>query len=521
MKLRHQLVTLSLGLSLLLILILGGLLALFIRHLLESNLEEKGSDLARVLAADSRVVQALQQGNDPGLRDYVQGICSRTDAAYMVVTDEHARRLSHPSPELVGATFRGEDIWPAIQERRSYCSRDKGTLGPAIRCFSPVIGADGRAIGAVAVGYLMRTVEGIYLERIALLISAIGAVLGCGLLLALWLQHRLRRTLLDLEPETIVNRFAQQDLVLEGISEGIVALDGNHRIKMLNSAAFYQLRLPGTGRHALLGQSLAELAPSLLPALNQQGGVNFTVQGEAFVGHWQDLSGREPGRMLIFSRPDGTGSLGMQVTHLRQYAEMLRIQTHEFANKLSSLSGLLQLGHVDQAVELIQQENEACQTMLQDLLRSIENKPVAGLILGKFSRARELGVELVLDPGSALGEYPAEVSADLITCIGNLLDNGIRAAWANRQRCAPQVLISVDDFGRRLVIEVEDSGEGVDEALADHLFDYGISRQTGDHGVGLFLVKKTVARRGGVIEWRRTAEQTTLFGIYLNKNQLV
>ena len=250
MKLRHQLVTLSLGLSLLLILILGGLLALFIRQLLESNLEEKGSDLARVLAADPRVVQALQQGSDPGLRDYVQGICSRTDAAYMVVTDEHARRLSHPSPELVGATFRGEDIWPAIHERRSYCSRDEGTLGPAIRCFSPVIGADGHAIGAVAVGYLMRTVEGTYLERIALLISAIGAVLGCGLLLAFWLQHRLRRTLLDLEPETIVNRFAQQDLVLEGISEGIVALDANHRIKMLNSAAFYQLRLPGTGRHA-------------------------------------------------------------------------------------------------------------------------------------------------------------------------------------------------------------------------------------------------------------------------------
>ncbi len=82
-------------------------------------------------------------------------------------------------------------------------------------------------------------------------------------------------------------------------------------------------------------------------------------------------------------------------------------------------------------------------------------------------------------------------------------------------------LLGLNDFGRRLVIEVEDSGEGVDEALADHLFDYGISRQTGDHGVGLFLVKETVARRGGVIEWRRTAEQTTLFGIYLNKNQLV
>ncbi|AHV36076.1 sensor histidine kinase [Aeromonas dhakensis] len=522
MKLRHQLVTLSLGLSLLLIVILGSLLALFIRHLLESNLEEKGGDLARVLAGDSRVVQALQWGSDPGLRDYVQGICSRTDAAYMVVTDEHARRLSHPSPELVGGLFRGEDIWPSLNERSSYCSKDVGTLGPAIRCFAPVIGPDGRAIGAVVVGYLMQTVESIYLDRIALLISAIGAVLGCGLLLALWVQHRLRRTLLDLEPETIVNRFVLQELVLEHISEGVIALDSRGHIRMLNSAAFYQLRLPGTGRHSLLGQPLSELSPPLAPALTQvETELGFTVHGESFVGRWQAVEGKIPGRLLIFSRPEVTGSLGMQVTHLRQYAEMLRMQTHEFANKLSSLSGLLQLGHVDQAVELIQQESEACQTMLHDLLRAIEDKPVAGLILGKFSRARELGVELVLDPDSALGEYPAAVSADLITLIGNLLDNGIRAAWARRKQCPPRVLISLNDFGRRLVIEVEDSGEGVDEALADHLFDYGISRQTGDHGVGLFLVKETVARRGGVIEWRRTAEQTTLFGIYLNKNQLV
>ncbi|MCP3289444.1 sensor histidine kinase, partial [Aeromonas hydrophila] len=304
MKLRHQLVTLSLGLSLLLIVILGSLLALFIRHLLEVNLEEKGGDLARVLAADSRVVQALEWGSDPGLRDYVQGICSRTDAAYMVVTDEHARRLSHPSPELVGGLFRGEDIWPSLNERSSYCSKDVGTLGPAIRCFAPVIGADGRAIGAVVVGYLMQTVEGIYLDRIALLISAIGAVLGCGLLLALWIQHRLRRTLLDLEPETIVNRFVLQELVLEHISEGVIALDSQGHIRMLNSAAFYQLRLPGTGRHSLLGQPLAELSPPLAPALTQvETELGFTVHGESFIGRWQAVEGKIPGRLLIFSRP--------------------------------------------------------------------------------------------------------------------------------------------------------------------------------------------------------------------------
>ena len=76
MKLRHQLVTLSLGLSLLLILILGCLLALFMRHLLENNLKEKGSDLARVLAADSRVVRPWRRGAIPGC-----GIMCRGSAA--------------------------------------------------------------------------------------------------------------------------------------------------------------------------------------------------------------------------------------------------------------------------------------------------------------------------------------------------------------------------------------------------------------------------------------------------------
>lgn len=365
MKLRHQLVTLSLGLSLLLILILGSLLALFIRHLLESNLQDKGSDLARVMAADTRVVEALRQGSDPTLRDYMEAVCNRTDATYMVVTDEHGRRLSHPNPELVGQKFRGEDIWPALQERRSYCSKDRGTMGPAIRCFSPVVGGDGRVMGAVVVGYLMQQVEGIYMERVALLVCAIVAVLGCGLLLALWVQYLLRKTLLDLEPEAIVRRFTLQDLVLEHITEGVIALDSSGNINMINSTASYQLRLPGTGRHALLGQSLAELVPPLRPCLEQEAGeVSFTIQGESFVGRWQAVQGKAPGRLLIFSRPEVAASLGVQVTHLRQYAEMLRMQSHEFANKLSSLSGLLQLGHVDQAVELIQQENEACQTML-------------------------------------------------------------------------------------------------------------------------------------------------------------
>ena len=61
-----------------------------------------------------------------------------------------------------------------------------------------------------------------------------------SLLLALWLQHLLRRTLLDLEPEAIVNRFVLQELVLEHISEGVIAIDsgGNAgRLTVVNTSA--------------------------------------------------------------------------------------------------------------------------------------------------------------------------------------------------------------------------------------------------------------------------------------------
>ena len=74
--------------------------------------------LARVLAADSRVVQALQLGRDPGLRDYVQGICSRTDAAYMVVTDEHARDVGDRAGDETSGAGLGRGAEPFARAKR-------------------------------------------------------------------------------------------------------------------------------------------------------------------------------------------------------------------------------------------------------------------------------------------------------------------------------------------------------------------------------------------------------------------
>ncbi|PSJ46486.1 sensor histidine kinase [Zobellella endophytica] len=524
MKLRHQFVALAMLFSLLLVLGLGALLAVLLRQQVEANLADKGLALARVLALDPRVGQALRRA-DPGLPGYVERLRAQTGAAYLVVTDRQGLRLSHPVPAAIGEPFRGDDLWPTLRQGRQHCSRWQGTLGPSIRCFAPVPGADGAPLGAVAVGFLQGQLTRLYRDQIGLMAAAIGAILLLGGLLGGLLLRRLRRTLLDLEPEYIARQFAQQELVLESIAEGILALDREERLTSLNSAAFYQLRLPLLRKADALGRPLAALLPELARCLQQAPAdvpFRFQVLGQGYQGQWLPIRRQQHqvGKLLTFSRPEAASGLSHQLTHLQQYAELLRMQTHEYANKLNSLSGLLQLGHVAEAVEMIQQETEDYQALLQDLLRTIADKPVAGLILAKFSRARELGVAFRLDPDSCLAACDSHLSASLITLIGNLLDNGMSAAWANRQHRAPRVLLSLSDFGKRLIIEVEDSGTGVDEAIADQLFDYGVTGQGGDHGVGLYLVKETAGRLGGTLEWRRTAEGFTLFGIYIDKSGL-
>jgi two-component system CitB family sensor kinase len=100
---------------------------------------------------------------------------------------------------------------------------------------------------------------------------------------------------------------------------------------------------------------------------------------------------------------------------------------------------------------------------------------VAGLLLGKYHRAHELGLELVIDPDARLHDIPTRVSgSQLVTVLGNLIDNAFEAT---RRHGAPYqpIRVSLSDLGQDLVLEVEDGAGGIDPQLADRLFEQGVS----------------------------------------------
>src|SRR5699024_10223741 len=94
------------------------------------------------------------------------------------------------------------------------------------------------------------------------------------------------------------------------------------------------------------------------------------------------------------------------LTEVRKYSEDLRAQTHELTNKLYVLSGLLQLGHYNEAIELIQTESKTNMVQNKVLLEQIKDRTVQAILLGKIGKASEKKVDIKLDPHSRLEKLP-------------------------------------------------------------------------------------------------------------------
>jgi GAF domain-containing protein/anti-sigma regulatory factor (Ser/Thr protein kinase) len=198
-----------------------------------------------------------------------------------------------------------------------------------------------------------------------------------------------------------------------------------------------------------------------------------------------------------------------QVLALRRLTRALREQTHEHANRLHAISGLLALDEVDEARELVEGLEEANAEVRSALDARIQVPVVAGLVLADTVAAAQRGISLRIDDNSSLRALPPMLSdTQVVTILGNLLDNAFDAvAEARAERRTVQLLI--DDSGGRTIIEVTDRGPGIDGDLTT-IFDRGRTTKDGHEGVGLALVQEAVNAAMGAIAVDSDNEGTTV-----------
>lgn len=226
--------------------------------------------------------------------------------------------------------------------------------------------------------------------------------------------------------------------------------------------------------------------------------------------------------MIVFYPDHDEQSLEQELTSTQNYADLLRAKTHEYANRLNVLSGMLQAERYDDAINYLQQESDGDQAMLRQIIKTIENSAVAGLIFAKHNKAKDLQLEFIIDSDCQLAQYSPQTNEALVTLVGNLLDNAFLAAWHHRQYRSPCVKLYISDRNAHIMLEVEDTGAGVEAELENQILDFGVSSKhnTEQNGIGLYLVKKIVDQYQGSLDWERSDENTTVFSIYLDKQAL-
>lgn len=207
--------------------------------------------------------------------------------------------------------------------------------------------------------------------------------------------------------------------------------------------------------------------------------------------------------------PASGGSTG-ELDAVRSMTTALRAQRHEFANRMHTVVSLLHHNDTQDALEYLQSATEFTPADEVSDTANIRSATIRAFMAAKISHAQEQGVRLRVSETSCV---PAKLVApvDVITVLGNLVDNAIDAARSSAAPAEVEVDFLAD--GDTLLITVVDSGEGVPEARRSAIFDSGHSSRGPQRGLGLGIARQCARARGGDVRLTNpgTAGSPTVF----------
>ncbi|MCC5883962.1 MAG: sensor histidine kinase [Halomonas sp.] len=483
-------------------------------EIISQQMGERALAVALSVASIPELIAAFDD-SDPSatIQPIAERIRRETGARYVVVGNTDSLRYSHPLPDRLGEPMVGGDNDRALLHGESYVSEATGSLGEAMRGKTPVFDADGNIIGIVSVGFMLDRVAMDVVEHTSLGWWLVALMIAFGFAGAYLLSRHLKKVILGLEPYEIARLAMEKEAILQSIHEGILAVNHEGQITLVNQQARRFLGL--SADEEVLGRPIQEVVPnSRLFEVLERGERQFDQ--EMWLGDHPVVVNRVPildageieGAVATFRSRREIVELSDALSAASRDVDMLRAQAHEYSNKLYTISGLLQLDRIEDALALIHQESERQQAQMTFLMKHVADPVVSGTLMGKLTRARELNVNLEIDEQSSLSTPLTFTGQEVVmTILGNLIDNACHAVRLHGE--GGQVRLFFTDLGEQLLIEVEDNGPGVPPEHVEAIFTEGFSTKPGKHrGIGLALVSRLCCEHGGAV----TLEESELGG---------
>lgn len=326
---------------------------------LRAEAESTALGIARTLAEDPDVragvaqISSAAERPDPetlrsgDLQSIALDVAERTDALFVVIADDEGIRLAHPIPARIGEIV--STPFEEVLDGHEVVDWQTGTLGDSARAKVPVLDQSGTPVGEVSVGF-ERT--GVFDDLPPLLVviglTAVGA-LALAFLTFLLLRRRWERLTLGVQPEELVALVQNQTAVLNGVDDGVLAVDPAGVVRVSNDAADRML-----GLEAPVGRRLVDLElPSAVLELLSGGGARSSAVVDERVLYLDSRpvvrDGRALGDVLIIRDRTDLVALTERLETVRTMTAALRVQRHEFANRMHVAAGLIDAARVPDA----------------------------------------------------------------------------------------------------------------------------------------------------------------------------
>jgi PAS domain S-box-containing protein len=320
------------------------------------------------------------------------------------------------------------------------------------------------------------------------------------------------------------------------VSEGAYALTGYTSTDLVNGSTSYHSIIHPEDRKGVWQQVQQALKERKAFTLNYR----IITAGSSIKWVWEQGSG-------IYS---DSGKLKMiegfitDITAQKESEELLQEKNHEMNNfvykashdlkgPLASIIGVTNLAlkevkdeHALKFAKFVNESTSRLDSILEELLEisrvthgsvnvsRVDVSKLAGEIIESLQHAehsRRVKFEMQIN-----GRKHVHTDRKILTSVvQNLVDNAIK--YKNNRQPEPFVHIIVNDYKHGLMIEVRDNGVGIPDKLQGKVFDMffrGSERSKGT-GLGLYIVKNSLKKLGGLVDFYSREMEGSSFNIYL------
>jgi two-component system phosphate regulon sensor histidine kinase PhoR len=533
------------------------------------DITERASSLERMaFLLEPQIIPYLTGSGTGDLRGLVAAF-SRQTGTRITVIDVTGNVLADSEREArdMENHFYRPEIQASLMGEKRMSIRQSSTLKQEMMYMSVPLEVSGRIAGALRLSLFMKNLEALQGVFRGQLMKVVGLVTLVALVIALFLSKSLSapvRELIDASSRVAAGdfevsvstrrsgefrRFAQSFNAMTGklktvfdevrlkneeirsilgsIREGLCVLDRDARIELCNASFRRIVRNEGPeGRHFW---ELVRSSP-LAEAVRRARDSGTETAAEGVIGervYYGNVAQLTTGERLVVTLHDITELRALEKTK-KDFAVNV---SHELKTPLTAIKGFLETIEPRAEVEnrpyldIIRRNTERMIAIVQDLLvlseledrgsridkTEVDLKPLAESILKMFEeRAKDKGLVLSLEAPLDLPPVhgdPGQMEGLLL----NLVDNAVK--YTDRG----SVTVRFATREGRLVIEVEDTGIGIDADHLPHIFerfyvaDKSRSKKLGGTGLGLSIVKHIVlAHKGEVSVRSRVGEGTKI-----------